>query len=261
MRVAVWSVVVAVVVAALAPAAPAAAEPPAWKDGARRTFVAGELAGGLVAKAQVMVGRGRPHWSWVGAEALALSTVEFGALYAGARARLPFLDVTLGARRTRSYVHPRLAAMPAHATIDGDGAARVTSLDASALAYAPAPAGYLMLWGDLVRPLGIDGGEHVFEEMQRAVVGDGLTLAVRASYLVALDHGRLLVGPMGEHVRLGGRGAGVWRVGVAGFWDLTPRWQAALVLTAPVSGPDELGFIDGMWGTGVMRFRWASGAT
>lgn len=41
----------------------------------------------------------------VGAEAYAITTNAFFATYAGTRASLPFLDVTIGVRDTWSYAH------------------------------------------------------------------------------------------------------------------------------------------------------------
>ena len=220
-------------------------------------FASGDLAAGALLKAEVAGGWGSPHTSWVGGEAFAITTTEFGALYAGARAHLPFLDATLGARDTASYDRNVLPTAARYTSLDSSGEpVRYVSIDASLIGYAPVPHGYAMVWGDLVIPLGL-ADRRVFEEYERVVVGHGATIAARVAYLLSLANARVLVGPVGEGVWMGGRDASAWRVGGAVFWKLSPRWSVEAILTTPVAGTDALGAWDGLWGTAGVHYRWA----
>jgi hypothetical protein len=253
---------IAIVACALAAARAAHADPPPspWADAPAHSFVSGEVEGGGLVKAEVAAGFGRPHTSWLGAEVMALSTTEFAAAYGGLRAHLPFVDVTVGGRGTASYARPRLAVMDAYRSTDGPGGgARYATIDAAVVGFAPVPRGYAMLWIDLVHPLGVGADERIYEEYERAVVGRGTTVAVRLGYLASFADDRVQAGPVGERLWMGGRDAAEWRVGGAVFWQIGARWDLEAALTAPVSGPDALGAWDGLWGTGVVRYVWASG--
>jgi hypothetical protein len=220
-------------------------------------FVSGDLAAGALVKAEVAGGWGQPQASWVGGEAFAVSTTEFGAVYAGAHAHLPFLDATVGVRDTASYGRAMLPVADRYSSLEGTGdQASYVSVDASLIGYAPVPRGYAMLWADLIVPTGL-GSRRVFEEYERVVVGRGETVAVRVAYLFSLSDARVTVGPVGEGVWMGGRDASAWRVGGAVFWKLSPRWSVKVMLTTPVAGTDDLGAWDGLWGTAGVHFRWA----
>jgi hypothetical protein len=234
-------------------ASPAAADTPTsdW-------FASGDLAAGALIKAEVAGGWSRPQTSWVGGEAFAVTTTEFGALYAGAHAHLAFLDATIGARDTASYDRNVLPVADRYRSLDSTGEpVRYVSVDASLIGYAPVPRGYAMVWGDLIIPIGL-GGRRVFEEYERVVVGRGATTAARVAYLVTLADARVLVGPVGEGVWMGGRDASAWRIGGAVFWKLSPRWSLEAILTTPVAGTDDLGAWDGLWGTAAVHYRWAA---
>ena len=219
-------------------------------------FASGDFAAGALLKAQVAGGWGEPQTSWIGGEAFAVTTTEFGAVYAGARAHLSFLDATLGARDTASYDRNDLPVAARYTSLDGSGKpVRYVSIDASLIGYAPVPHGYAMLWADLIIPIGL-GSRRVFEEYERVVVGHGATTAARVAYLVSLADARLLVGPVGEGVWMGGRDATSWRIGGAVFWKITPRWSVEAILTTPVAGTDDLGAWDGLWGTAGVHYRW-----
>jgi hypothetical protein len=234
-------------------------EPTGWKADPPRWFVAGELDGGALLEAAAAAGFGQPYWAWLGAEARAITTAEFGALYAGLRGKLPFVDATVGVRWTASYDHPRLPIADTYDQVGGPGdAARYLSLDASVVGYAPVPRGYAMLWIDLVRPLGQAADTRLFEEYERVVIGPGSTIAARLAYLAAFDDNHLLLGPALEHVWIGGRDAASWRLGGALSYEGSPRWGLDVILTVPVAGRDRLGWWDGLWGSGAVHYRWAT---
>jgi hypothetical protein len=221
-------------------------------------FASGDLAAGALIKTEVAAGWGRPDSSWVGGEAYAITTTEFGALYAGARAHLAFLDATVGARDTASYDRNVLPVAARYSSLDGNGEpVRYVSVDASLIGYAPVPRGYALVWADLILPIGL-GGRRIFEEYERVVVGRGATTAARVAYLVAVADARVLVGPVGEGVWMGGRDASAWRIGGAVFWKLSPRWSVEAILTTPIAATDDLGAWDGLWGTAAVHYRWAA---
>ncbi len=235
-----------------------AEDPPSGEPDRPGLFVSGELVAGGVVKAQLAAGWGQPHVVWAGAEVFALTTTEFGAMYGGLRGHLRFLDATLGVRETAAYQHGLLPVQARYDSTDAPGpAARYASIDASAVAYGPVPRGYVMAWVDLVVPLGIPKAQRLFEEYERVVVGPGATIAARLAYLAAFADDTVLVGPMGEGVRMGGRDASCWRIGGAVFWTIRPRWSLYTVLTTPVAGRDDLGAWEGLWGTVGVRYQWA----
>ncbi|MDX2018936.1 MAG: hypothetical protein SF187_01750 [Deltaproteobacteria bacterium] len=222
-----------------------------------RLFVSGEAAAGGMVRSQVALGYGRPHQAWSGAEVWGLTFSTFGSVGASLRGKLPFIDANIGIRQTWAYQFGRLPPEEHHRGVDDSGAQnRYVAIDAGVTLYAPAPYGYAFVWADLTLP-DIPNDAHIYEEHLRAIVGRGASWAVRPTYLFATNESRLSFGPMLEYVRLGGRRAGMWRVGGCVFYELSKRWDFGLVLTGAVSGPDELSLWDGMWGTGRFRYRWS----
>jgi hypothetical protein len=257
----------ALAVALLVLAAPAAraGEDPAptgWAAGAPRPFLAGRLDLGLHAGAVAAAGYGKPHWAWAGAQGSALVSTRFAAVEGGLRAVLPFLDLTVLARRTRSFDKPLLAPLARHreAELSG-GAAHVTAIDASLSGVLPAPGG-LALWEvALVRPLGLAADRHVFEETWKAIVGPRGARALRAGFLAGpWRGGALRLGPFGEGVTLVGRDvATLWRAGGVLAWSLGPHLTLVGLATLPVSGPDRLDPTTAAYGTLALRWTMATG--
>ena len=120
-----------------------------WQHGAVRPFVGGYVDAGVVfARPAIELGYGQPHWSWFGVEAYALTTSGFFATYAGTRASLPVLDVTLGVRDTWSYARAFLPPQRRFAADDldrgGEPHARYTAIDFELDGIVPTPVGYVV---------------------------------------------------------------------------------------------------------------------
>jgi hypothetical protein len=247
-----------------APGARAAEEPTpsGWAAGAPRPFLAARLELGLHAGALGTAGFGKPHWAWVGAQGGALVSTRFAAVEGGVRATLPFLDLTVLARRTRSFDKPLLASLPRHHEAElAGGAARLTVIDASLSGVLPAPGG-LALWEvALLRPLGLAADRHAFEEAWKIIVGPRGARALRAGFLAGpWRGGRLRVGPFGEAVVLAGREvATLWRTGGVLAWNLGPHLTLVGLGTLPVSGPDRLDPATAAYGTLALRYSMATG--
>ena len=177
-----------------------------WEAGAPRPFVAGRLEAGLHARALGQAGWGRPHWGWAGVQGAAFVTPNTRGAEAAVRGALPFLDLAVAVRRTRSFDRPLLAPSAAHdeGELSGGGA-RLTVLDADLSGFLPAPAGLVAWQLEWVRPLDLPAARTRSRRSGRwrstaAARPRSAGLARRAA------PGRVRVGPFGEAVRLLGRG-------------------------------------------------------
>ncbi len=231
-----------------------------WDRGRPRLMIAARLDAGFLARAQVHVGYGRPFWLWAGVEAHAFTTSEFGAFYVGARASSPVLELTVGARFDVAYRRGPLT--PAARYDDGD------------LASSQAPSRYRAIDVDLygVVPLGrvLVGLEFAvthlpdaaprYDEWHRVIITGRTLFATRVAPLVALDaRRRHRLGMLGEWIRDRGREASTFRVGPAYQFAISPKVDLYIVGSlAPVS-PDRLSAWNDLYGTGSIRYRWASG--
>lgn len=236
----------------------------AWSDGPARSFLSARIDAGLYARATAAAGWGRPHWAWGGAQAYAMSSRDFGAVAGGLRVNLLAVDLEVDLRRSWSYSHRFLDAQPARSSgeLERSGRARaeVTSLDVDLYGVVPTPGG-LAIWEVMwVSVLDLPAGTYVYEEWNRVIQGRDAVL-FRAGWLALAAHQRLRIGPLVEAVALPGRGAAVWRAGVAGSLRLTSRLDVAGFVAAPLSSPDRLDALDALNGSLALRWTWATGPT
>jgi hypothetical protein len=231
-----------------------------WEAGSPRPFLAGRLEAGLHGRALLQGGFGRPHWAWAGAQGAAFVTAHTAGVEGALRAALPFLDLQIALRRTRSFDRPLLAPAERHHESDLEGGnARLTVVDADLSGVVPVPAGLAAWELEWVRPLGLDPGVHAFEETwQVAIAGSGAG-AFRLGYLAGLFRGRARLGPFAEIVRLFGRDQTVTRAGGALFVGLGRHLSLAAMGLVPVSGPDRLATFTATYGTVALRYAFASG--
>jgi hypothetical protein len=206
------------------------------------------------------VGYGKPFYVWAGLETEALTTNEFGHLKLGARFSAPFAGLALAWRRVWSYQRsflPRKATYEV-ADLQADGSIRYDSLDLSAWFAFPTPGGFGLLEADFFHVLDAPEGVDVFEEYLRVVVRPGWAVATRAGYAITFAEDRGTAGVLGEWLWPGPR-PNVARVGPLFGWSFTPHLDAGLILTATIHSPDSIGFINGVFGTARLRYRWATG--
>lgn len=231
-----------------------------WDRGRPRLALSTRLDLGALARVQVHVGYGRPYWMWVGIEAHALSTSEFGALYIGARASSPVLEVSAGFRFDEAY---RRGPLPRQARYtDGDLASssapsryRAVDLDL----YGVIPAGRLLLPLEVALSYLPAPGVR-YEEWYRIVATSHWVLAVRAAPLLVADNRRRhRVGVLAEWLRDLGRAVSTYRIGAVYQFAITPIVDLYIVGSLPISSPDGLSVWNDLYGTASVRYRWASG--
>lgn len=243
-------------------AAPQTASSPStyWADGPLRPFVAGLVDLGLSVRGKLMVGYGKPHWTWVGLELEGLSTTEMGFADVRARMALVLVDLAVSYRKTYAYRRSYLD-REAHYTdgdLKGGPKARYDSLDLWAWGLIPAGRGYVDWEFEALRVYDVPPGREVYEEWLRTPMRLPWATACRLAYAHTFMEGKLALGLMGEWLWPGARGS-LYRMGPLGSFTFSPHWDVTALLTVAVHAPDDLGFYNEIWGTLRARYRFASG--
>lgn len=241
----------------------AAADAPSpyhWDRGRPRLVVSTRLDIGAIARTQLHVGYGKPFWSWVGAEVHALTTSEFGALYAGVRASSPVLEISAGLRFDATYRRGRLPTRDRYTDTDleaSNAPSRYRALDLDL--YGVVPAGRLLMPIEIAATY-LPRGAPRYEEFHRVVVTGAWVIAVRVAPLVVVDaRRRHRLGVLVEWLRDVGRAASTVRLGPAYQFAITPLVDVYLVGTLAAMSPDGLSAWNDLYGTASIRYRWASG--
>jgi hypothetical protein len=235
-----------------------------WDQGKARLFVSGRLEGGLYAKPQVAVGYGQPHWFNATAEAYAISTMSFGAGYAGLRGTLPFLDLRVGTRYTFSYYRSLLPVKAHYVAEDvstpNGPLARYRSLETELTGIVPILDGFLFPVITVYRIVDIPAGNYLFDESLRGVLEPPWIMGFRLGYVKNFGHdGFFKVGVLSELIVLPGRSDDIVRIGPAADVQITDHLDAQGTVTFVVSSPDSLGIWNGPFGVLGLVYRWASG--
>jgi hypothetical protein len=231
-----------------------------WSSGRVRLFAAGVVDVGASARGRLLLGYGKPHWTWGGFEFEAASTSDAAITAVRARIALVVADVGLAYRRTFAYRRTWIDREQGYTDGDLEGSpkARYHSLDLDVWGLIPAGSGFVQWEVEAVRLYGIPRNTDIYEEWLRAPVRPAWTTDTRLAYAYTFYHGRAAVGAMAEWLWLGGRGS-LYRIGPLLSYAFTPHWEATLLLTTPVSSPDELNFFTGLYGTVRVRWKFASG--
>jgi hypothetical protein len=231
-----------------------------WARARVRPFVAGTVDAGAMLRGKLMLGYGKPHWTWGGLEAEAMSSTEMGLTAVRARVALMVADVAVAYRRTWAYRRQPLMRQAHYDNDDlrGRPRARYHSLDIWSWGLIPVGDGFIDWEVEASRLYGVPRGMDVFEEWLRTPVRPPWAVASRLGYAHQFLSKRLAVGAMAEWVWPGPRGSLV-RVGPLANYAFGPHWDAAVLLMAYVHGPDDLRFFTGLWGTVRLRFKFASG--
>lgn len=230
-----------------------------WSSGKLRLFAAAVVDVGTSVRPRLLLGYGRPHWTWGGIELEAATTTSAGIAAVRARIALVAADLSVGLRRTWSYRRTWLTPASSYTDTDLEGSpkARYRSLDLVAWGLVPVGPGFAQWEVEAVRLYGIPRGVDVYEEWLRAAVRAPWTSATRLAYAYTFFHERAAVGAMVEWLWLG-RGS-LYRAGPLVSYTFTPHWQASILLTTPVQGPDDLSFFTGLYGTARVRWQFATG--
>lgn len=235
-----------------------------WSDGEPRFFLSLRPELGIpYAKPYASAGYGLPNWIWTGFDANAILLTDCFQVYGGVRAATPVLDLAFGVRDTFSFAKPFLEGQE-HFTIDElDRApgpnARYWAWEAEAFATIPLP--YAAIIGDFIAVGMLDKPEDkwVYDESYRVIVSDDLFFVVRGAAVARFLHEESLkIGVIVEHLFGTGRQP-VTRIGPIGSLLLTDHLEINAVLTVDISGPDDLGIVQGSYGVLGVRYRWASG--
>jgi hypothetical protein len=235
-----------------------------WEPGEARPFVSGRFDGSVnFAKVQVAAGYGKPHWIWVGIEAFAITTTEFGGGFVGARASTPVLDISYGVRDNRSYLHGYLVPAGRHTASEVREETLpkqrylVSELEISGV--IPALGGYAIWDVDAERILDAPQGVEVYEESLR-VITRKWAIGTRVGFVYPFGRdGVLKAGLLAEYVITPDRPSNVARLGPAMVLSITDHTEMVGALTLPISSPDSLGPVVGSWGVLGLRYKWATG--
>ncbi len=234
-----------------------------WQTDRATPFVSLATDFGVVyARPRLTLGYGAPFWSYVGLDAHWIVTNSFTAPYIGWRASLPFLDVTMGVRRTLPFDRRLLPPRERHhadslAVPPGEERAAYTAIDFEVAAVAPLGHGGAFL---SVHPVYIDVPEehHVFDEVLRAVMKPPFAMGFRGGYVLGLDEKQdIQVGAGAEYVLLPGRPKGVTRVGPIVHLTFSKTLEGFFVFSAVVDSPDDLSIEDGTYAFLGLLHRWA----
>jgi hypothetical protein len=231
-----------------------------WSKQRLRPFVAGVLDVGTSARGRLMLGYGRPHWTWGGIELEGGSTSDTAISAVRARIALVIADVGVAYRGTWAYRRTWLERASGYreSDIKGGPKTRYRSLDIDVWGLIPAGSGFVQWELEAVRLYGIPRGRDIYEEWLRAPVRPPWTTASRLAYAYTFWDGRAAIGAMAEWLWLGGHGA-LYRLGPLLSYAFTPHWEATVLLTTPVHSPDDLAFFTGLYGTVRVRWKFASG--
>jgi hypothetical protein len=231
-----------------------------WSGGRLRPFAAVVLDAGASVRGRLMLGYGKPHWTWAGLELEAASTSDTAITAVRARIALVVADIGLAYRRTQAYRRTWIEREPRYTDADLKGRPRADyrSLDLDVWGLIPAGSGFVQWELEAVRLYDIPRHRDVYEEWLRVPIRPPWATAARLAYGYTFWDGRAAVGALSEALWLGGRGA-LYRVGPLVSYVFTPHWEATVLLTTPVSSPDELDFFTGLYGTVRVRWKFASG--
>jgi hypothetical protein len=246
------------------PVPPAASTQPTsitqyWSTARTRVFVSGVADLGALARVRGSFGYGKPHWTWGGIEAEAVSTSEVGFGVVRARLALLIADLAIAYRHTWSYRRSFLTREQRYEDADlrTGPLARYHSLDMWLWGVIPAGSGYVDWEFEALRVY-VPSGVDVYEEWLRTPLRPPWGTVCRLGYVHMFFDQRVSAGAIGEWVWPGPTGS-VYRVGPLLSYAFGPHWDFTLLLTAVVYGPDELSFFNGLWGTARFRFKFASG--
>ena len=231
-----------------------------WSTARIRPFAAAVVDAGTSVRARLLLGYGKPHWTWAGIELEGGSTSDVGITAVRARIALVVADVGLAYRRSWAYRRTWIEREHGYTDADlkGSPKARYHSLDLDVWGLIPAGSGFVQWELEAVRLYGIPGDADVYEEWLRAPVRPPWTTDARLAYAYTFFDDRAAVGAMAEWLWLGGRGA-LYRLGPLLSYAFSPHWEATLLLTTPVHSPDDLAFFTGLYGTVRIRWKFASG--
>jgi hypothetical protein len=240
--------------------------PSPWAAGAARPFASGSATVGVLsARAEVMLGYGRPFWMATGFVAQATTTAEFFSGLVALRTVLPFVETTFGMREVASYWRAIFPTRAAYSRTD----VRNAPGDSSKVLYAHLeiaanlPLGRSVVFANLMwtKPLDLARDHAVFDESHRIVLDRRGTVLIRTGALWGFPVGfaDVRVGPWAEVFVLPRSGSPVVRIGPVATIRWTPHLDSLVGFNTPIAGPDDLGLVLGSFAFLNVRYRVATG--
>ncbi len=236
-----------------------------WANGKPRWFFAATLELGFAyVRPKLAAGRGRPHWEWIGLEALPIVTLEGAGAYGGLRGQVPNLDARLGVRYFSPFNRTLLPEQERHGRLDIE---REDGPNGRYVAYEAEIAPSLELFGGSAFSVltayyvpGIQAGHHLYEESLKVVIAPPFVWRARLGYGFGFGpRGSIRVGPAAEVLGLSGRDEQVFRAGMVAIAAVSNSLDVQATLLPVISSPDRIGLAGADWGHLGVRWRWATG--
>lgn len=231
-----------------------------WSQGKSRLFAAFGASAGSLARTDLTVGYGKPHWTWVGVEADGQTTADMAMTRVRARLALVVADLAVGWGRVWSYKHTTLPEQASYASLTyaDRPEAHYRTLQLWLMGLLPAPHGYLDWQLEALRIYGGSVERAVYDEQLRAVVFAPWALAGRLGYAFQFADKKGAIGVLAEGLWPGERDDYLARIGPMFSWMISPRLDVGGVVTMTVHSPDRLNVYEHLWGSLRVRYRTAT---
>lgn len=237
-----------------------------WNEGGARAFVSSDSeVGWLYARPNLAAGFGRPHHAWAGLELSPGVNDSAVNVYAGARGRIPHLDLQLGARVVYPFTHTLRPVQDRYNRLDlesEDGPkANYRTWEAQLAGDVPLPGGraFALFTGYYVVVAPENEGLRLYEETLKVIVEPPWVWRARLGYL--LEFGRddaVKLGPAAEVLGLVGRDRVVVRAGGIASVDVSSFVAVQATFIPVIASPDTLGVAGADFGRLGLRLRWAT---
>lgn len=237
-----------------------------WKDAPPRWFAAATLELGLpYARPKLAVGRGRPHWEWVGIETLPIVTSEGAGLYGGVRGEVPNFDLRLGARYFAPFDRSLLDVRDRYGRLDIE---QRSGPNGQYIAYEAETVGDVALLGGTLFAVltayyvpDLPADHYLYEESLKVVMAPPWVFRARLGYAYGFGRtGSTRVGPAVDLIGLPGREKTVVRAGLVAVAQISSTVDVQATFIPVIASPDAIGLAGADFGHLGVRWRWATGA-
>jgi hypothetical protein len=244
--------------------APSDASVSYWSQGKPRPFLAGRAFAGLgFGRLILNGGYGKPHWTWLGPEAVGTLTLSGTTAQVGFRLSAVVVELALYLKHTESFRRGFVFekdAVSAKELEQSGNRARYDSFDASLSGLVPYRR-FVLGWDlSFSRPIHQDSDSLVYEESLHVVIGRQGVFDAKFVPMMRLHRERAIyAGLLLEPTLLIGRTEPfVFRLGPSASVKFSAHWELFCFLSWPVNGVDRLGFLDGMNGSTGVIYRFAT---